>query len=134
MSGGENAGLRMVAALKAAGFTVAGQRAGQYVRMGWPGSDPGRGSLLVPVDDTAPEPEFAELLALVKAQLLAAARRGEAAPPRPGPARIGGVSVTAPLRSMAEDPWIRAAYIRQVMPLIIRQRRTRTYYRTRWWR
>lgn len=37
-------------------------------------------------------------------------------------------------RSVADDPWIRAAYIRQMMPLLIRQRRTRTYYRTCWWR
>ncbi|WP_328344849.1 hypothetical protein [Micromonospora sp. NBC_00421] len=77
MTGRENDGTRMVAALTAAGFTTAGQGRG-YVRMGWPGTEWPHGSLRVPTDDTAPE-EFAELLALVKTQLLAAARRGEAA-------------------------------------------------------
>lgn len=76
MSVGENAGRRLVAALTAAGFTVAGIGRG-YTRMGWPGSDPMRGNLAVPTDDTAPE--FAEMLDRVKAQLLAGARRGEAA-------------------------------------------------------
>ncbi|MFJ8687403.1 hypothetical protein [Micromonospora wenchangensis] len=72
----ENDGTRLVSALTAAGFTTAGSGRG-YVRMGWPGTEWPHGSLRVPTDDTAPE--FAELLALVRAQLLAAARSGEAA-------------------------------------------------------
>lgn len=76
MSEGENDGQRLVAALTAAGFTVAGRGRG-YVRMGWPGSPPMRGSLMVPTDDGAPE--YAADLAAVKADLVAEARRGEAA-------------------------------------------------------
>ncbi|MCG5464193.1 hypothetical protein MED01_002358 [Micromonospora sp. MED01] len=76
MSDGQNAGQRLVTALMVAGFTTAGVGRG-HVRMGWPGSPPRRGSLLVPVDDTAPE--FADALDAVKADLLAVARRGEAA-------------------------------------------------------
>ncbi|MEU0078598.1 hypothetical protein ABZY58_11930 [Micromonospora tulbaghiae] len=76
MTGRPNAGQMLVAALTASGFTVAGHGRG-HVRMVWPGSDPGRGGLLVPTDGTAPE--FQEALDAVKAQLLAGARRGEAA-------------------------------------------------------
>lgn len=76
MSGQENAGQMLVAALTHAGFTVAGHGRG-YVRMGWPGSAPGRGGLMVPTDDTAPK--YQEALDAVKATLLAEARRGEAA-------------------------------------------------------
>lgn len=66
----------LVAALTHAGFTVAGHGRG-YVRMGWPGSAPGRGGLMVPTDDTAPE--YREVLDAVKSVLLAEARIGEAA-------------------------------------------------------
>lgn len=79
MSGQNNEGRRLVAALTAAGWTVAGERAGAYVRMAWPtGSGHERGtSLVVPLDDTAPE--YAGLLAAARAELLRIARRGEAA-------------------------------------------------------
>lgn len=32
------------------------------------------------------------------------------------------------------DPIVRAAVIRHLVPLVIRRRRTRTYFRTLWWR
>lgn len=76
MTGRDNAGRCLVDALTAAGFTTAGHGRG-YTRMGWPGSGPLRGSLVVPLDDTAPE--YTEVLDAVRADLLAAARRGEAA-------------------------------------------------------
>lgn len=76
MTAVDNAGTRLVAALTAAGFTTAGTGRG-YVRMGWPGSDGLRGSLVVPTDDTAPE--YVELLKAVGAQLLDVERRGQAA-------------------------------------------------------
>lgn len=76
MSDDNNSGSRLVDALTAAGFTVAGRGRG-YVRMGWPGSAPGRGSLMVPTDATTPE--YTEMLDGVRAVLLAEARRGEAA-------------------------------------------------------
>ncbi|MFF0822366.1 hypothetical protein ACFYUR_18550 [Micromonospora haikouensis] len=76
MTAPNNAGLRLVAALTAAGFTTAGHGRG-YVRMGWPGSAELRGNLMVPTDDTAPE--YAELLAAVRQVLERAVRRGEAA-------------------------------------------------------
>lgn len=52
MTGRENAGTRMVAALTAAGFTVVGQRAGQYVRLCWAGTTDRRWTLVVPVNDS----------------------------------------------------------------------------------
>lgn len=77
MSDMENDGQRMVAALKAAGFTVADPGRG-YVRMVWPGSsNPMDRTFPVPIDDTAPE--FAADLNAVKSTLRAEARRGEAA-------------------------------------------------------
>ncbi|MER7331638.1 MULTISPECIES: hypothetical protein [unclassified Micromonospora] len=76
MSDIENDGQRLVAAMEACGFKVAGRGRG-HVRMGWPDDRPGRGGLMVPVDDTAPE--FADDLAAVKADLRDAWRRGEAA-------------------------------------------------------
>lgn len=76
MSDIENEGHRLVAALLAAGFHVAGRGRG-YTRVGRPGEGPERGSLVVPTDDTAPE--FTEALEQAKAALLAEARRGEQA-------------------------------------------------------
>ncbi|MET8278244.1 hypothetical protein [Micromonospora sp. NPDC005174] len=69
-----NDGLRMVAALEAAGFTVYAPRRGA-VRMARPGTD--EGWWPVPTDPTAPE--FAEMLAKVRRVLLEDVAHGEAA-------------------------------------------------------
>lgn len=45
----------LVAHLTAAGFPIEGRRAGEYVRFGWPSHSPPSWSLLVPLDQTAPE-------------------------------------------------------------------------------
>lgn len=42
--------------------------------------------------------------------------------------------MTEPLCPQELGRLIRAAYIRQRAPELIRQQRVRTYYRTRWWR
>lgn len=76
MTGVDNDGVRLVAALTAAGFTTAGRGRG-YVRMGWPGSPELRGNLCAPTDDRYAD--YPDLLAAVLAELEYAARRGEAA-------------------------------------------------------
>ncbi|MER7166997.1 hypothetical protein ABT336_13145 [Micromonospora sp. NPDC000207] len=77
MSAVENDGTRMVSALCSAGFTVVGQRSGQYVRLAWPGRDQRDSTLKVPVGDEYAD--YTDLLAEVRAELEYAARRGEAA-------------------------------------------------------
>lgn len=70
----ENEGRRLVACLTAAGFTTAGEHSRGYYRLVWPEGD---GTLVVPVDDTAPE--YEELLSAAKTVLRRAVRRGRAA-------------------------------------------------------
>ncbi|RKR92661.1 hypothetical protein BDK92_7137 [Micromonospora pisi] len=48
---------QLVAQLRAAGWVVAGQRSGQYVRLTWLDANPIPGILKVPVDPDAPEYE-----------------------------------------------------------------------------
>lgn len=63
---------RLVEALRDAGWQVAGAKQGVYVRLAWPGA-PNR-SLLIPIDQTAPE--FEELLRAAVSQLEQAAATG----------------------------------------------------------
>jgi hypothetical protein len=67
----------LVAHLTAAGFPIEGRRAGEYVRFGWPDQMPLYGSLLVPLDQTAPE--FANVRRAVLDELEYAVERGNAA-------------------------------------------------------
>jgi hypothetical protein len=66
---------RIIESLRDFGWTVAGHKTGVYMRLAWP--DTTNRSLLIPLDQTAPE--YEELLHAAIRQLEAAAVTGQAA-------------------------------------------------------